>query len=134
MKKMKRIDNVEKFLTEEDCDGLYMTIVYHKKEKGIDKKDYFDYKDFDRVFNTTPKGNKIEKGMYTSLHIKFDKNSNLFETFLLGRKITEKGLKNYKEFMKRAFKILRENKEAKLNQIRSNIEIIVRRKDFKYEK
>ncbi len=90
-----------KFITNEDSIGLIMYLTKYRNSEKINEYSYIKFKDFDNIFNTIPKGKTITKLL--------DADDNIIDSFVLESEKTEKDLKEYGDFLKKAFKFLREN-------------------------
>ncbi len=110
-------------LTKEDCDGLALIIENFIKYKNINdykfinSKTYKDFKDFDRVFNTMPKGYSLNFPIGTDL-LDFDTKKLIIDNFVLGTDLTNADIEKYRKFLKKSFKYVKTHNNSQLLQKR----------------
>jgi len=105
-------------MSEIKFDGLKMTIRSENlKTKNVKEHEYFEQKDFEKVFNMPVKPvlkDDVEDSLVDG------ENGDVVSSFVLPFNYEEKDAEEYKKFLADAFDKIREKPEFKLVEIRRN--------------
>jgi len=105
-------------MSEIKFDGFKMTIrTENFKTKNVKEHEYFEQKDFEKVFNVPVKPvleNDVEDSLVDG------ENGDVVSSFVLPFNYEEKDVEEYKKFLTDVFDKIREKPEFKLVEIRRN--------------